>query len=89
MTLRLLPFLAFSLILGACAASSNQTGEVVKLLTMITLVTTPLTMVGTWYGMNFPNMPELHWKHGYMFAFIITIVSTGITLWWFKRKHWF
>src|SRR5881392_3030216 len=38
--------------------SSNQTGEVVKLLTVIT---TPLMMVGTWYGMNFHNMPELSW----------------------------
>ena len=38
--------------------SSNQTGEVVKLLTMITVITTPLMMVGTWYGMNFNHMPE-------------------------------
>src|SRR6266699_256935 len=42
--------------------SSNQTGEVVKLLTLITLITTPLTMVGTWYGMNFQEMPENKWK---------------------------
>src|SRR6267378_3031064 len=40
--------------------SSNQTGEVVKLLTMITIITTPLMMIGTWYGMNFKSMPELH-----------------------------
>src|SRR5881628_2802319 len=41
--------------------SSNHTGEVVKLLTMITLITTPMTLVGTWYGMNFSEqMPEYH-----------------------------
>ena len=41
--------------------SSNQTGEVVKLLTLITLITTPMTLVGTWYGMNFAEtMPEYH-----------------------------
>lgn len=45
--------------------SSNQTGEVVKLLTLITVITTPLMMIGTWYGMNFHDMPELSWKHGY------------------------
>src|SRR4029450_13409812 len=45
--------------------SSNQTGEVVKLLTMITVVTTPLTIIGTWYGMNFRHMPELNWRYGY------------------------
>src|SRR6185503_5420249 len=50
--------------------SSNQTGEVVKLLTLITVITTPMTLVGTWYGMNFHNMPEYGWKHGYMFALL-------------------
>ncbi len=39
--------------------SSNRTGEVVKLLTLITVITTPMMMIGTWYGMNFHDMPEL------------------------------
>jgi len=69
--------------------SSNQTGEVVKLLTMITVITTPLMIVGTWYGMNFQNMPELQWKYGYELAMGLTVVSTALTFWWFKRKHWF
>jgi magnesium transporter len=69
--------------------SSNHTGEVVKLLTMITVITTPLMIVGTWYGMNFRNMPELNWKYGYELAMGITVVSTLITCWWFKRKKWF
>jgi magnesium transporter len=50
--------------------SSNQTGEVVKLLTLITVVTTPLMMIGTWYGMNFDDMPELHHSHAYPIAFV-------------------
>ena len=69
--------------------SSNQTGEVVKLLTLITLITTPLTIVGTWYGMNFKSMPELNWEYGYELAMVITVVSTAITWWWFKKKKWF
>jgi magnesium transporter len=69
--------------------SSNQTGEVVKLLTMITIITTPLMMVGTWYGMNFHDMPELNWRHGYMVAAGVMIVSTAATYWYFKRKQWF
>jgi magnesium transporter len=69
--------------------SSNQTGEVVKLLTMITVITTPLMMVGTWYGMNFPNMPETHWKYGYMAAGLVTGVSTLLTYWYFRKKKWF
>ena len=69
--------------------SSNQTGEVVKLLTMITIITTPLMIVGTWYGMNFKNMPELDWTMGYELAMIIVVVSTALTWWWFKKRRWF
>jgi len=69
--------------------SSNQTGEVVKLLTLITVITTPLMMVGTWYGMNFHDMPELTWRHGYAVASAVMIVSTLATYWYFKRKRWF
>jgi len=69
--------------------SSNQTGEVVKLLTMITIITTPLLVVGTWYGMNFKNMPELDWTFGYELAMGVTLVTTAITWWWFKKKKWF
>ncbi|HXE42722.1 MAG TPA: magnesium/cobalt transporter CorA, partial [Candidatus Baltobacteraceae bacterium] len=69
--------------------SSNQTGEVVKLLTMITVITTPLMMIGTWYGMNFKDMPELEWKHGYWVAGIITFISTLATYLYFKKKKWF
>ena len=68
--------------------SSNQTGEVVKLLTLITVVTTPVTLVGTWYGMNFQQMPEYKWKYGYEIAIAVTLISTAITVWWFKRKKW-
>src|SRR6478736_4072159 len=37
--------------------SANQTGDIIKLLTLITVISTPLMIVGTWYGMNFKNMP--------------------------------
>jgi magnesium transporter len=69
--------------------SSNQTGEVVKLLTLITVISTPVMVVGTWYGMNFRHMPELDWPWGYQMAFLVTIVATVLTIWWFKRKKWF
>jgi len=69
--------------------SSNQTGEVVKLLTLITVITTPLMMVGTWYGMNFHDMPELSWRHAYPIAVGVTLISTVATYWYFRRKRWF
>ena len=68
--------------------SSNQTGEVVKLLTMITVITTPLMMIGTWYGMNF-EMPELKVRYGYELAVAVTAFTTAATYWYFKRKKWF
>ena len=68
--------------------SSNRTGEVVKLLTMITVITTPLMMVGTWYGMNFKNMPELDWRYGYSGALALTFLSTIATYCYFKKKKW-
>ena len=70
--------------------SSNQTGEVIKVLTMITLITTPMTLVGTWYGMNFSEqMPELHWRYGYHLAIVVTVAWTAVIWWWFKKKKWF
>jgi magnesium transporter len=68
--------------------SSNQTGEVVKLLTIITVITTPLMMIGTWYGMNFQDMPELKARHGYPIAGGIMLVSTALTYWYFKKRGW-
>ena len=69
--------------------SSNQTGEVVKLLTLITVITTPLMMIGTWYGMNFKHMPELDHEHGYLVAGACMIISTLLTYWYFKIRKWF
>lgn len=69
--------------------SSNQSGEVVKFLTMITVITTPLMMVGTWYGMNFKNMPELDSRDGYWIALGLTVVSTIATYFYFKKRRWF
>jgi magnesium transporter len=69
--------------------SSNRTSEVVKLLTLITVITTPLMMVGTWYGMNFRHMPEVDWKYGYSAALALTFGSTLATVWYFRKKKWF
>ena len=70
--------------------SSNRTSEVVKLLTMITVITTPVMIVGTWYGMNYAHqMPELNSKYGYLWALGLTAVSTAATYWWLKKKRCF
>jgi magnesium transporter len=68
--------------------SANQTGEIIKLLTLITVITTPLMIVGTWYGMNFEGIQEFKLKYGYEMAITITVVATGLTIWWFKKNKW-
>jgi len=68
--------------------SSNRTGEVIKVLTMITIMTTPLMIVGTWYGMNFKGMPEVDWRWGYLYALVLTVLSTAGTFIYFRRKKW-
>lgn len=68
--------------------AANQTGEVMKLLTMITVITTPVMLVGTWYGMNFPDMPELHLQHGYWLAIGLTAVLTLLTVLYFRWRRW-
>lgn len=69
--------------------SSNQTGEVVKLLTLITVITTPMMMIGTWYGMNFDYMPETKSEHGYVVAAALTGIFTLLTYLYFKKRNWF
>ena len=70
--------------------SSNRTGEVVKALTLITILSTPATIVASWYGMNFQkDMHEINWEHGYAFAFGITALTTLVTYWFLKRRNWF
>lgn len=68
--------------------AANRQGEVVKLLTLFTVITTPLMIVGTWYGMNFENMPELKWQHGYALAAGLTAVTTGLSALYFRHKKW-
>ena len=69
--------------------SSNQTGEVIKFLTLITVITMPVMILGTWYGMNFQHMPETKPAAAYPVVIGVTIVSTALTYWYFKRKKWF
>ena len=46
------------------------------------------SLIASWYGMNFTTMPELHWKYGYVFVIILTMVTTGLTLFYFRHKKW-
>ena len=50
------------------ANMSNRMNQVMKVLTVIASLFIPLTFIAGIYGMNFDNMPELHYKYGYFCA---------------------
>jgi magnesium transporter len=68
--------------------SQMQTNEVIKVLTLLTAATTPLVVIGTWYGMNFDHMPELSGPFSYYIAIGITVVTTTSLMLWMKFKKW-
>jgi magnesium transporter len=68
--------------------ASYETNEIIKVLTLMTAITTPTLLIGTWYGMNFKDMPELDLPYAYPVAAAITVVSTILLCIWLRRKHW-
>ena len=68
---------------------SNRLNEVMKVLTIIATIFIPLSFLAGVWGMNFTDMPELHWAHGYPAA-LAFMAAVGIALaGWFKWKKWF
>jgi magnesium transporter len=59
---------------------------VMKQLTVVATIFIPLTfLVGVW-GMNFDHMPELHFRHGYLMAWVL-MIAIGIAVWWYLRRN--
>ncbi|MEZ4920039.1 MAG: magnesium/cobalt transporter CorA [Saprospiraceae bacterium] len=70
------------------AEVSNKLNNVMRLLTVISTIFIPLSFLTGLYGMNFDNMPELHYKNGYFIILGIMIAMTLAMLVYFKRKRW-
>lgn len=71
------------------AAQTHKMNEIMKTLTIISVVFIPLTFIVGVYGMNFDNMPELRshygyfWVMGFMFFVVIGMIF------YFKKRNWF
>ena len=61
---------------------------IMTVLTVITTIFLPLTLIAGWYGMNFIHMPELSWVYGYPAVIAISILIVAGCLYWFKKKKW-
>jgi magnesium transporter len=70
------------------SAVSNRMNEIMKVLTIISVIFIPLTFIAGIYGMNFHFMPELAQKWGYPVCLVMMAIITLIIYTWFKRKHW-
>lgn len=60
--------------------------KIMRILTVVTTVFSPLTLLTGWYGMNFSNMPELEWRYGYGIVILISVLITTVCLLIFKKK---
>jgi magnesium transporter len=62
--------------------------EIMKTLTVFTVLATPMTAFGALWGMNFKQMPELNEKYGYLFALLAIIISSVLIYIWLRKKGW-
>ncbi|MBU3145288.1 magnesium/cobalt transporter CorA [Clostridium sp. CF012] len=67
---------------------SNSMNKVMKVLTIISTIMMPLTIITGIYGMNFVNMPELRAKYSYFIVIFIMIFSSIFQILFFKKKKW-
>ena len=61
--------------------------RIMKILTVVTTIFLPLSLVAGWYGMNFTNMPELTWKYGYLAVIVASALIVSLCLWIMKKKR--
>lgn len=68
--------------------SSHRGNEIMKTLTVITTIFTPIMALGALWGMNFKHMPELEWQYGYVWSIILIVISTLMLYGYLKIKGW-
>ena len=66
-------------------ARQNHT---MQLLTVVTAIFLPLTLITGWYGMNFQNMPELRTDNGYFVLIIVCLLIVAVEIWLFRKNRW-
>lgn len=71
--------------LGFINLEQNQT---IKIFSVLAVIFLPPTLIASIYGMNFQNMPELHWWWGYPMAIATMVLSAVVSFWVFKSKRW-
>ncbi len=71
------------------AFNDAKMNKSMKLLTVITTIFFPLTIIVGWYGMNFVHMPEFRWRYGYVYVIALSVTVIAVFSLIAKRKKWF
>lgn len=67
---------------------SDHTNTIVRILTLFSVIFTPMSFIAAIYGMSFKHIPELYWKYGYPYALIL-MFGVGLCIaFYFKKKGW-
>ena len=70
-------------------ALAQRMNRTMKILTVFASFILPMSLIAGIYGMNFQGMPELGWRHGYLFALGLMAACSSALLILFKKKGWF
>jgi|SRR5579859_2430853 len=65
-----------------------EQNNIIKVLTIVSVVGVPPTLIASMYGMNFRHMPELDWAWGYPYGLALIAASAILPLAWFKLRGW-
>jgi len=65
-----------------------EQNNIIKILTVVSVVGIPPTLVASIYGMNFKSMPELQWDWGYPYGLSVIAASAVLPLVIFKIRGW-
>jgi magnesium transporter len=65
-----------------------EQNDIFKVLTIVSVIGIPPTLIASMYGMNFKHMPELDWAWGYPYGLTLIFLSGVIPLIWFKWRRW-
>ncbi|WP_432670831.1 magnesium/cobalt transporter CorA [Flavobacterium sp. SM2513] len=71
------------------STQNQRMNQIMKTLTVFSVIFMPLTFIVGVYGMNFKNIPELQTQNGYYWTWLVMIVITIGMVFYFKRKKWF
>ena len=67
----------------------DKQNHLMGVLTAVSTIFLPLTLIAGWYGMNFTNMPLIQVPWGYPLIIIVSIVVALLSVWYFKKHDWF